>query len=371
MSRLVWRRLGALSLDLSLAFPAQAWGDPTTCDSIIGTFGRGRCRTLASSVHRWRARVKGNPVAAKRRKSRPVRMTLSDGQTTAVREVTPADVGALECFINGLSAASLRHRFFGDHVDAASAARPLAGIAERGGVGLIAIQEQAILGHIHLARTGEGLPEMSIAVADAVQGKGLGKALIHRLRPVALDVGWTRYTARVLMTNQRMLRLLRSEGCAVTASDQPGVVNLVIGLTGPPAWPADEARPRVLVESDSFFGDVMDESIRALGYAALRCPRLGRPCPMVTSGRCSLAESADLIVVSSRLEEDQLPVLKAHHRLHPETPVCTVTGRVGPDGWPSRLQRRRLLPGPLSDFPAFADGIRGALNERFSARPSG
>ncbi len=310
-------------------------------------------------------------MAAERRKSDPVRVTLSGGQTVAVREATPADARALECFINGLSAVSLRRRFFADHVDATSAARALAGVAERGGVGLIAVQRQAILGHIHLARTGEGLPEMSIAVADALQGKGLGKALIRTLRPVALDGGWTRYMARVLMTNKRMLRLLRSESCAVTVSDQPGVVNLVIGLTGPPAWPADEARCRVLVESDSFFGDAMDESIRALGYATLRCPRLGRPCPMVTLGRCLLAESADLIVVASRLEEDQLPVLKAHHRLHPGTPVCTVTGRVGPDVRPSRLHHQCLLPGPLSDFPAFADGIRGALKERLNARPSG
>lgn len=310
-------------------------------------------------------------MAARRRKSGPVRVTLSDGQATAVREATPADAGALECFINGLSAVSLRHRFFADHVDAASAARALAGVAERGGVGLIAVQGQAIVGHIHLARAGEGLPEMSIAVSDALRGKGLGKALIRALRPVALDGGWTRYTARVLMTNQRMLRLLRSEDCAVTAGDQPGVVNLVIGLTGPPAWPADEAHPRVLVESDSFFGDAIDESVRALGYATLRCPGLGRPCPMVTLGRCSLAESADLIVVASRLEEDQLPVLRAHHRLHPGTPVCTVAGRVGSDLRPSRLHRRRLLPEPLSDFPAFADGIRTALQERLNARPSG
>ena len=313
----------------------------------------------------------GELVAARRRKSGPVRVTLSDGQTIAVREATPADAGALECFINGLSAVSLRRRFFADHVDAISAARALAEVAERGGVGLIAVKGQTILGHIHLARSGEGLPEMSIAVADAVQGKGLGKALVYTLRPVALAGGWTRYTARVLMTNQPMLRLLRSEGCAVTASDQPGVVNLVIGLTGPPAWPADEARPRVLVESDSFFGDVIDESIRALGYATLRCPGLGRPCPMVTFGRCLLAESADLIVIGSRLEEDELPVLEAHHRLPPGTPVCTVTGRVGSDLRPSRLHHRRLLPEPLSDFPAFADGIRRALKERLNARPSG
>lgn len=310
-------------------------------------------------------------MVVKRRKSGPVKVTLSDGQAIALREATPADARALECFIDGLSAVSLRRRFFADHVDAISAARALAGVAEHGGVGLIAVQGQAILGHVHLARARAGLPEMSIAVADAVQGKGLGKALIHALRPVALDEGWTRYTARVLMTNQRMLRLLRSEGCAVTAGDQPGVVNLVIGLTGPPAWPADEARPRVLVESDSFFGDVIDESIRALGYATLRCPGLGRPCPMVTLGRCSLAESADLIIVASRLAEDQLPVLKAHYRLHPGTLVCMVTGRVGPDVWPSRLHHRCLLPGPLSDFPAFADGIRGALKERLNAPPSG
>jgi hypothetical protein len=79
---------------------------------------------------------------------------------------------------------------------------------------------------------------------------------------------------------------------------------------------------RVLVERREWFDNAQVAALRAAGKEIRQCtgPRrkAGLTCPLVTSGRCRLAEEADVIVSLLPADDpDCAAVLTAHQRCWP------------------------------------------------------
>jgi RimJ/RimL family protein N-acetyltransferase len=73
-----------------------------------------------------------------------------------------------------------------------------------------------------------GTVEIALVVEDAWQGRGLGRALLEALLDAARGRGIHRFTADVLVENERMLRLLRKTMVVEQASASQGVVHLAL-----------------------------------------------------------------------------------------------------------------------------------------------
>ena len=133
-----------------------------------------------------------------------------------------------------------------------------------------------------------------------------------------------RLRAVVLLENAPMLRLLQRYGWVLAAPTEDFSVACleISALGGMPGWPAESAGRRVLVERRGWFDDQQVAALRSAGQDVRQCAgpsgRAGRSCLLVTSGRCRLAEEADVIVnLLPAGEPDCAAVLAAHRRLWP------------------------------------------------------
>lgn len=96
-----------------------------------------------------------------------------------------------------------------------------------------------VVGHLCLEPTDEHRSlELALAVDDAEQGRGIGRALFLTAVDWARPRGYSSIVANCMADNSRVLRLLTSApfGAAVSAADC-GLVDVVIPLFAPP--PAD------------------------------------------------------------------------------------------------------------------------------------
>ena len=119
-----------------------------------------------------------------------VDVILRDGTTLRLRTPTSRDADALVAFYAGLSATSLYSRFHGvrhvDHslvehlFDVDGRGALIAVIAEADGERVVAVAEYARLRDVESA-------EVAFAVADDLQGHGLGTRLLEQLSFLALS----------------------------------------------------------------------------------------------------------------------------------------------------------------------------------------
>ena len=85
--------------------------------------------------------------------------------------------------------------------------------------------------------------EIAVAVLETWQGRGVGKALLHRLADRARDEGITQFTALMLSDNRPMRRLLADLGKTRLLSSEAGAVELAVDLfPTPPATPEKATR---------------------------------------------------------------------------------------------------------------------------------
>jgi GNAT superfamily N-acetyltransferase len=230
---------------------------------------------------------------------------LADGRAVVLRLAGPGDVEAIGRLYLELSAESFRRRFHGGQPSPALVAR-FASLS-RDTVCFVAASPADPDYLIAEARyvpvgQGTGTAELALTVRDGHQGTGLGRLLLETLVEHAREDGLKRLRATVLLGNKPMLRLLQHYGWALAdAIEDYSVACLEISAAGGmPGWPAESAGQRVLVERRSWFDDERVAALRAAGKHVRQCTgpvaEAGRPCPLVTSGRCTLAEEADLIV---------------------------------------------------------------------------
>jgi GNAT superfamily N-acetyltransferase len=175
---------------------------------------------------------------------RPRPRTTGHGRTAAtsirVRPIRPADHDGLQRFYAGLSEESRRTRFFAT----------TAGIGDRQSTyfctpdhahreGFVAVtgpsdgidRADRIVGHVCLEPDGPDRAEIAIAVADAVQGRGIGRRLVEVAVDWARRDGIRTLTATMLAGNPAIQRLLLHLGLpTISRPVGAGVVQVTIEL---------------------------------------------------------------------------------------------------------------------------------------------
>ena len=159
--------------------------------------------------------------------NREVDVVLRDGSTAHVCPARPADAPALGLLLTGLSDRSRWLRFFSAFPDLAGAVQWATEVDNDRRYGLVATAEpdSRMVGHAGFEREAERpeRAEVALEVADAMQGKGLGTALLCRLAQAANDLGIQVLDAEVLAENRQMIQVFRDCGYPVEVHSLPGV----------------------------------------------------------------------------------------------------------------------------------------------------
>ena len=158
-----------------------------------------------------------------RDRSREIDAVLKDGSTVHLRPATTTDRDALIAFYEALSPESRYFRFF-------------SGIAhfehlvdrwiERGGLGLLALHDGHIVGHAYYGAVNPRRAEVGFAVADGMQGRGLGTLLVGQLATLASAAGIEEFEATILAQNHQMVDVFRDSGFPVRVHSAIGEIHV-------------------------------------------------------------------------------------------------------------------------------------------------
>jgi GNAT superfamily N-acetyltransferase len=85
--------------------------------------------------------------------------------------------------------------------------------------------------------------EVSFLVEDAMQGRGIGTALLILLAKIAYEHGITRFAADVLADNHQMLSVFHKAGYALSSTSSYGVTHLEFPITPSEVAPAQVRAP--------------------------------------------------------------------------------------------------------------------------------
>jgi acetate---CoA ligase (ADP-forming) len=160
-----------------------------------------------------------------------VDVILRDGTTLRLRAPVSDDVDALVAFFAGLSERSRYLRFHGvRHVDRALV-EPFVDPdwAERGAlVGTLADEggDRVVALGNYVRLRDPAAAEAAFAVADELQGRGLGTRLLEQLAARAAAVGIDRFVAEVMPDNRAMLDVFTSAGFDVSRTLESGEIEL-------------------------------------------------------------------------------------------------------------------------------------------------
>ena len=176
------------------------------------------------------------PPAAQELDQNPSRIVLRDGTIATIRTTDRGDRDALRQFFHELSPESHRRRFFSvadppetlldsfcDSSDPARQATLVALRQARGGLRPIAVGSYLDVGN--------RAAEAAFAVADNLQGKGLGTLLLERLASLAAANGFRRFEALVLPENTAMLEVFQESGFEIRSKSERGCVTVVLSLS--------------------------------------------------------------------------------------------------------------------------------------------
>ena len=157
-----------------------------------------------------------------------VDLALRDGSTIHVRPVRRDDRDALVEFLGGLSEESRIFRFFSQVKDFQWAVDRFVDVDYRGRGGLVALRgdPERIVGHAFYAQSGEGRAEVALEVADALQGHGVGTALLGLLAQAAAANGIGLFEAEVLPTNMAMIGVFRDSGFPLRTKPTYGALHV-------------------------------------------------------------------------------------------------------------------------------------------------
>jgi acetyl coenzyme A synthetase (ADP forming)-like protein len=161
---------------------------------------------------------------------REVDVVLRDGATVRIRPARHDDRERVEDYLIGLSDESRYFRFGGASVDVSEIARRSTEIDYRDHLTLLAVADAGageVIGGAQYIREGD-VPraEVSVSVADALQGRGLGSILVAHLADAAGEAGISTFHAHVLPENHRMIEVFRRSGFPVHLRATPGTVDV-------------------------------------------------------------------------------------------------------------------------------------------------
>jgi acetyl coenzyme A synthetase (ADP forming)-like protein len=154
-------------------------------------------------------------------------VVLRDGSTLRLHSTTPADAAPVLRFLERLSPESRYLRFQGAGMVDERTVEPFLRTAFDGTVSLVgelAGEVVALATYVRLRDPRRA--EVAFAVADRLQGRGIGTRLLERLAAHAARGGIEEFVAQVLPHNAAMLRVFAEAGFAVTRQLDGGVVEV-------------------------------------------------------------------------------------------------------------------------------------------------
>jgi succinyl-CoA synthetase alpha subunit/GNAT superfamily N-acetyltransferase len=163
-------------------------------------------------------------------------VVLRDGSTVCIHNVAAEDVGAIQQFLLSLSSESLYFRFLG--ICALTRDRVRVLVDNPGGTAIAAESGGRIVAFAGFYRDPAhgDRAEVAFAVADALQGHGIGTRLLEHLAGLAREQGIRTFDAYVLAGNRRMLGVFRDSGFAMTTVNERGVLQVSLSLSVTPAF---------------------------------------------------------------------------------------------------------------------------------------
>jgi acetate---CoA ligase (ADP-forming) len=170
---------------------------------------------------------------------------LRDGSTLRLRPPLAADGPGLLALFRGLSPESLHLRFHGMPAVTPSLVQHVLepGWSDRGAlIGTLAADggERVVAVATYDRLRDPAKAEVSFAVADELQGRGIGTRLLEQLAAIAATRGVERFVAVVLPENVAMLRVFSDAGFDVARKLEQGTVELEFEIA-----PSETYRARV------------------------------------------------------------------------------------------------------------------------------
>jgi acetyl coenzyme A synthetase (ADP forming)-like protein len=159
-------------------------------------------------------------------------VVLRDGSTLHLRPVRPDDRAGVVKFYRALSSQSLYYRFFtvpkleGERLDLMLRTD---GDRQFTLVGDLLGRIVAVAGYARVTEAPERA-EVAFAIADALQGRGVGTRLLERLAEVARDHGIRTFDAYVLGENRRMMDVFLDSGYEVSRRLDGGVFHVALSV---------------------------------------------------------------------------------------------------------------------------------------------
>ncbi len=155
-------------------------------------------------------------------------MVLRDGSTLSVRPVRGDDERRLREFFDRLSGESRTFRFFSAATSTSDAVSRALDVDYLDRFGLLATRgpEAEAVAHALYVRTDSERAEAAFAIADELQGRGLGTILLAHLAEAAADAGIAVLEAEVLAENHRMIEVFRESGFPIELSSQVGSIHV-------------------------------------------------------------------------------------------------------------------------------------------------
>src|SRR6266511_2027601 len=155
-------------------------------------------------------------------------VAIRDGSTVHIRPVTEDDEDALHRFFESLDDNSRMFRFFSGGTDLRAAAREMADVDYAQRYGLVAVrgEERELVGQGIYIGGAPGEAEIAFAVADRLQGMGLGTLLLAHLAELAQENEISVFVAEVMPENHRMIEVFRESGFPIETSSLPGAIHI-------------------------------------------------------------------------------------------------------------------------------------------------
>lgn len=263
---------------------------------------------------------------------------LGDDRMMRIRPMMIDDAHRLESLYGGLTPEDRRMRFFTAWVPQLEWCRTWASVGERGGFSVIATVDdrdggESVAGEAGYALRSDGDGDLAVTIAREWHG-WLGAYLLDRIVEYAAADGVENLQADILIDNAPMRRILEHRG-AVAFEYPVGTEHLSIGTASfVPSWPPGDDRRRVLVEvaGGRWAGQAQaTEDGLAVAMCSGPARRKRHGCPVLSGGRCPLADGADAIVVLLDPDvESTTRLVAAHAERYPTTPVFVRPGTSAP-----------------------------------------
>ncbi len=163
-------------------------------------------------------------------------VVLADGSTAHVRPIRADDRDLLQAFHGRQSAESIYFRYFTPHPTLSEADLDrFTQIDYRDRMAFVALLGDDLVAVARYDRwSGRDDAEVAFMVDDAHQGLGIATVLLEFLAEAGRQVGYRRFSAQVLPTNRKMLRVFRQAGFRTSSEWGDGVIEVVLDIEPTP-----------------------------------------------------------------------------------------------------------------------------------------